>query len=1281
MLFADLVGFTGLSEDADPENVKRLIDTCFQQLVADVRAFGGTVDKILGDAIMALFGAPTAHEDDPERALRAAFRMRRSLESVSVERGLDLRLCIGINTGEVLAGALTAGGDYTAMGDTVNIASRLQEMASAGEVLVGPETRSATVNVVDYTERGELTIRGRDEPLEVFVATGELAPPGRRRSSARTPLIGRNLELGQLSAAVATAVARRRAHHLQVVGEAGMGKTRLAEEVAEAAETQHGAIVLDSMVLAYDEANPLRAVGDAIAGAAGVELDQTTEEASDTIEQLIRQALSAPAHTVEADANQLHAHGGAASFGRARGGAERSASTDERHLDSQVAEATDLILAMIGRVQATTVGAASPTGDLDARTEATFTLLSVLFAALARQQPTILLLGDIHWADDRLYRLLERLLADLGNLPFVLITTARWDLDEPRWLAPVGRHSTVTMNLDPLSRDATAELVKTLLGFAPPPAMADQLHARSGGNPFFLEEISTLLRDAGVVGSGVASTDEAGAGLDLDRPIAQLPGTLRGLVAARLDALAVTERRMIDDAAVLGRGGSRADLFALGSDGSDGAGAAALADADARAGGGEGAELSSAFQRLVDKDLLVTDGRSWWFRSDLVRDVAYQMLTRVERARRHLNIANWLASEIDNRPQEYVAVVADHYASAVETGSDLTATGSEFGPALVDLAVEWLGRAGEQAAERESHYAAERVFQRAIEMLGEADPRLIAMALGRGNARLGLRELTGARADAELARALATLSGDRLSSARGLRLLGEIAASSDEHSEAEKLLAESLERFTALGEVREAADALRLRGVALMRGGDFDRADRYLNEAHATLGHLGDEIGVAWCLENLAWLSFQRGHIDEAHERVELAISRFNDVGDRRGVAASRALLAFLLFYVGEREDAERMALEVREEVSERGDRFVEALMELLLGSISLWSGRAAGAIDRAKGAEGVFRKARSEFGVVQSQGLLGRAYAAVGELHRSQAVLAECLQRALDMPGRPLELFARGVRAGGSVQMGNPESAIDDIERLASQQRGVVTGVDGAVTAVGQAGVGGQPVGAGASSDSLAKLIAGRRQTAGGSQTMIGTLDLEVSLGMAQLQLGQADEAVAALEAVWQHEQQAATRPMSLYLASSLALAYAAVGRTEDALEQARVALARGTGTYLDVRTALLARAFAFCRQGDRAAMEAAFAQALVNIDGTDSRLSQAIVRLAHAIGAEACDSPEAASLHTEAEAALTALGARPTGWERAFRLAADVEPVRSSQPGLLPEPVPYKPLSPNEE
>ena len=150
VLFADLVGFTGLAEDRDPEQLKHLIDRCFQRLVADITSFGGTVDKIIGDAIVALFGAPTAHEDDAERAVRAALRMQRTLDVFSQEQGGELRMRIGVNTGEVLVGALRAGGDYTAMGDTVNIASRLQSLAHPGEVLVGVATPAATNAAISY---------------------------------------------------------------------------------------------------------------------------------------------------------------------------------------------------------------------------------------------------------------------------------------------------------------------------------------------------------------------------------------------------------------------------------------------------------------------------------------------------------------------------------------------------------------------------------------------------------------------------------------------------------------------------------------------------------------------------------------------------------------------------------------------------------------------------------------------------------------------------------------------------------------------------------------------------------------------------------------------------------------------------------------------------------------------------------------------------------------------------------------------------------------------------
>jgi class 3 adenylate cyclase len=158
VLFADLVGFTTLSESADPEQIKNLVDRCFARLAVEVTTFGGQVDKVIGDALVALFGAPVAHEDDAERAVRAALRMQERLAEMRAELEMDVHLRIGVNTGEVLVGALRAGGDYTAMGDVVNTASRLQQVAGPDEVVVGPATHAASVRGVRYEPLGPITV-------------------------------------------------------------------------------------------------------------------------------------------------------------------------------------------------------------------------------------------------------------------------------------------------------------------------------------------------------------------------------------------------------------------------------------------------------------------------------------------------------------------------------------------------------------------------------------------------------------------------------------------------------------------------------------------------------------------------------------------------------------------------------------------------------------------------------------------------------------------------------------------------------------------------------------------------------------------------------------------------------------------------------------------------------------------------------------------------------------------------------------------------------------------
>ena len=190
VLFADLVGFTSQAERMDPEQVKSLVDGLFQRLVEDVTSFGGRVDKILGDAIVALFGAPVAHEDDAERAVRASLRMQRSITELVADLDLPIRMRIGVNTGEVLVGALRAGGDYTAMGDVVNTASRLQTAAPPGGVLVGPATHAATEGAIAYESVGEFQVRGRDERVAAWLALEPLTLPGRRRRRMPVPVRG-----------------------------------------------------------------------------------------------------------------------------------------------------------------------------------------------------------------------------------------------------------------------------------------------------------------------------------------------------------------------------------------------------------------------------------------------------------------------------------------------------------------------------------------------------------------------------------------------------------------------------------------------------------------------------------------------------------------------------------------------------------------------------------------------------------------------------------------------------------------------------------------------------------------------------------------------------------------------------------------------------------------------------------------------------------------------------------------------------------------------------------
>ena len=270
VLMADLVGFTTFSAGADPEHIKRLVDHCFEQLVADITEFGGRLDKIVGDEIIAIFGAPIAHEDDAERAVRAALRMQETMQTVAAEVGIPVQVRIGVNSGEVLVGAMRAGGDPTAMGDVVNTAQRLEKLGAPGHVTVGPATELATRQAIRYESLGPVGAarpRGADRSLPRDRSAHAARPPPARASSRRSS--GATQSLRRCAASPKMATKRERAHLVFLVGDAGVGKSRLASELGEIAAGELGASVLTGECLPYGDPNAFGPIAEALRQASG----------------------------------------------------------------------------------------------------------------------------------------------------------------------------------------------------------------------------------------------------------------------------------------------------------------------------------------------------------------------------------------------------------------------------------------------------------------------------------------------------------------------------------------------------------------------------------------------------------------------------------------------------------------------------------------------------------------------------------------------------------------------------------------------------------------------------------------------------------------------------------------------------------------------------------------------------------------------------------------------------------------------------------------------------
>jgi len=829
ILFTDLVGSTARAEGLDPEDVRATLSPYYARLRAELERHGGTVEKFIGDAVMAVFGAPVAHEDDPERAVRAALAIRDSV-------GEDLEIRTAVNTGEVLValGAVPAAGDAMVSGDVVNTAARLQSAAPVNGILVGEGTYRATRHVIEYRNAEAVEAKGKSEPVKVWEAVAARSRFGSDvEQKLRTPLVGRERERSLLADAFERARQEQSAQLVTLVGVPGIGKSRLVAELFQITDADEEIISWrQGRSLPYGERVSFWALGEIIKAHAGIlESDDTaTADAK----------LVAMVEPLEEDVRER----------------EWLARHIRPLLGIEAAEQAD-------------------------RDEA-FAAWRRLLEAAAERRPLVLVFEDLHWADDGLLDFVDHLADWATTVPLLIVGTARPELLDRRPGWGGGKRNAFTLSIGALTNEETAQLLQRLLDRPVLDAEAQQaVLQRAEGNPLYAEEYARMLaeRDGG----------------DL-----QLPETVQGLIAARIDALPPDEKALLQDASVIGK------VFWPG----------ALRASDRR--------LLHALERKEftrrDRRSSIAGETQYAFLHALVRDVAYGQIPRAERAEKHRHAAEWLASLAGDRAEDHAEMLAHHYREALSLGEAAGLdTASLREPARHALA--------EGARRALSLNAAATAYELAIEALALTEPTgpdrpallLLAAYGGRdlidsdtvpllveaidGFSALGdspraaeassmlgreyfyrgdLAPMRAASARAvEFARQVPLSSGTARAIARHARQLEIVEAN---HAGAIEEAREALAFADQSGDERLAVDALNTIGLARTHSGDaggvedLERAVVRAENAAAVSEH-------ATALNNLANSLWQVGRLEEGSARLAEAGAVAARYGMTAGIA------------------------------------------------------------------------------------------------------------------------------------------------------------------------------------------------------------------------------------------------------------------------------------------------------------------------------------------------------------------------------------------------------------
>lgn len=983
VLFVDLSGYTSLSEQMDGEDLFYLIRQYINILIETVYKYEGTVDKITGDGLMALFGVPISHENNVERAVRSALEMMANVDHLSQQvdpdLGVELKIRVGLNMGTVIAGSIGSNMlmDYTAIGDTVNLAHRLEEAAEPGSILVSESVYRATRPLFDYNAVNQLVLKGISHPIQAYRLVALKAHPGSLRGleGLRAPLVGRDQELQQLMNAVQALINLRQGQLVLVTGEAGIGKSRLTAELKAQIDLAPLRII-EGGSLAYRRSVSYWIFLELLRNY--LKVDLTTPSA------IVRERLCAKVNEV-------------------LGGQGVELLPYLEHLLSleHADEATSERLAYL------------EAGQLR---QQIFLAVRDLLVAEARRQPLVLVFEDLHWADESSLDLLDFLVDTVRQAPLMIYAISRPFIEGPldkivlkaqKWLT----HCFTFIQLESLSPDQSERLFSELLAI---PELPDELRThivqRAAGIPFYLEEILRMLIEGQVIRfeAGhwrlVPGADTAAQGV---------PDTLKGLILTRFDRLELTTRKTLQAASVIGRQFNLALLRSV----------IPSLDED---------DLRLALANLVNRAFILQQKGSqdseYLFQHVLTSDAVYSTLLRRDRQDLHGRVALAIEQLYAGRVDSQVEVLAGHFLHSP----------------MLDRALHYLILAGQKAARDYANEQARRHYQDALTLLPRVShtaAQAVQVYTGLGSVLDFTGEYGAARQQYQAAfQAIASADLSHYGEERSTLLL-KIGATFERQGDFEQALLyydqanEALEYSPEPAPVEKAMIFNSIGWIHFLRG-NFAEAQQHLAGALSIVEASRQYDVIASIYNRLGAVAYHQREYEAAavHARKSLALRE--TIGDTAGVARLYNNLGLLGLMRGKLREAEADFVQSIELLERIGDAEGIALAYTNLGLVQLERGDFESAEVNLKKSLAAAEQIGHRFYRSRALMYLGRLRTSQGQYAQSDQLLRECLNVLT-------ELGVHDDRSDAAIYLGENCFASGDLEQALAWVKQVCVSID----------------------------------------------------------------------------------------------------------------------------------------------------------------------------------------------------------------------------------------------